>query len=126
MTKKNQIQVFDDRKVRTVWDSETEEWYFSVVDVVGVLTDSTNPTDYLKKMRKRDVLLGEYIGTNCPQVLMQTESGHNRKTLAATTEQMFRIIQSIPSPKAEPFKQWMAQLASTRHIFSQGIRLSRN
>ena len=114
MTKKNQIQVFDDRKVRTVWDSETEEWYFSVVDVVGVLTDSVNPTDYLKKMRKRDVLLGEYIGTNCPQVLMQTESGHNRKTLAATTEQMFRIIQSIPSPKAEPFKQWMAQLASTR------------
>lgn len=124
MTKKNQIQVFDDRKVRTVWDSETEEWYFSVVDVVGVLTDSANPTDYLKKMRKRDVLLGEYIGTNCPQVLMQTEGGHNRKTLAATTEQMFRIIQSIPSPKAEPFKQWMAQLASTRLDQMQDPELS--
>lgn len=124
MTKKNQIQVFDDRKVRTVWDSETEEWYFSVVDVVGVLTDSANPTDYLKKMRKRDVLLGEYIGTNCPQVLMQTESGHNRKTLAATTEQMFRIIQSIPSPKAEPFKQWMAQLAATRLDQMQDPELS--
>ncbi|MDE6522429.1 MAG: Bro-N domain-containing protein [Muribaculaceae bacterium] len=124
MTKSNQIQVFDDRKVRTVWDSETEEWYFSVVDVVGVLTDSANPTDYLKKMRKRDVLLGEYIGTNCPQVLMQTENGHNRKTLAATREQMFRIIQSIPSPKAEPFKQWMAQLASTRLDQMQDPELS--
>ena len=124
MTKKNQIQVFDDRKVRTVWDSETEEWYFSVVDVVGVLTDSVNPTDYLKKMRKRDVLLGEYIGTNCPQVLMMTEGGHKRKTLAATTERMFRIIQSIPSPKAEPFKQWMAQLASTRLDQMQDPELS--
>ena len=124
MTKKNQIQVFDDRKVRTVWDSDTEEWYFSVVDVVGVLTDSVNPTDYLKKMRKRDVLLGEYIGTNCPQVPMLTDSGRTRKTLAATTEQMFRIIQSIPSPKAEPFKQWMAQLASTRLDQMQDPELS--
>ncbi len=107
MTKKNQIHVFDDRKVRTVWDNDTEEWYFSVVDVVGVLTDSANPTDYLKKMRKRDGLLGEYIGTNCPQVPMLTESGKSRKTLAATTTQMFRIIQSIPSPKAEPFKLFL-------------------
>lgn len=124
MAKKNQIHVFGDRKVRTIWDSDTEEWYFSVVDVVGVLTDSANPTDYLKKMRKRDVLLGEYIGTHCPQVLMQNEGGHNRKTLAATTEQMFRIIQSIPSPKAEPFKQWMAQLASTRLDQMQDPELS--
>lgn len=67
MTKKNQIQIFNDRKVRTVWDSEKEEWYFSVVDVVGVLTDSANPTDYLKKMRKREPELGEFLGTNCPQ-----------------------------------------------------------
>ena len=66
MTKKNQIQIFNDRKVRTVWDSDKEEWYFSVVDVVGVLTDSANPTDYLKKMRKREPELGEFLGTNCP------------------------------------------------------------
>lgn len=124
MTKKNQMQVFDDRKVRTVWDSDTEEWYFSVVDVVGVLTDSANPTDYLKKMRKRDVSLGEYIGTNCPQIPMMTEGGRTRKTLAATTTQLFRIIQSIPSPKAEPFKQWMANLASTRLDQMQDPELS--
>ena len=111
MTKNNQIQIFNDRKVRTVWDSETEEWYFSVVDVVGVLTDSTNPTDYLKKMRKREPELGEYMGTNCPQILMTGESGRTRKTLAASPTVLFRIIQSIPSPKAEPFKQWMAQVA---------------
>jgi len=100
--------------VRSVWDSETEEWYFSVVDVVEVLTDSANPTDYLKKLRKRDPELGTYIGTNCPQVAMLTSTGKNRKTLAATCEQLFRIIQSIPSPKAEPFKQWMAAVAAER------------
>lgn len=79
MTKQNQIQIFNDRKVRTVWDSETEEWYFSVVDVVAVLTDSANPTDYLKKMRKRDPELGEYVGTNCPQIPMVGESGRIHK-----------------------------------------------
>ena len=124
MTKKNQIQIFNDRKVRTVWDSEKEEWYFSVVDVVEVLTDSANPTDYLKKMRKREPELGEYIGTNCPQILMKGESGRLRKTLAATPAQLFRIIQSIPSPKAEPFKQWMAQVAATRLDQMQDPELS--
>lgn len=124
MTKNNQIQIFNDRKVRTVWDSETEEWYFSVVDVVGVLTDSTNPTDYLKKMRKREPELGEYIGTNCPQILMTGESGRTRKTLAASPTVLFRIIQSIPSPKAEPFKQWMAQVAATRLDQMQDPELS--
>ena len=114
MTKENQIQIFNEDKIRTVWDSEKEEWYFSVVDTVRVLTDSKNPTDYLKKMRKRDPQLGEYIGTNCPQILMRGESGRLRNTLAATPEMLFRIIQSIPSPKAEPFKQWMAQVAATR------------
>lgn len=68
MSKKDQIQIFNDRKVRTVWDSEKEEWYFSVVDVVEVLTESANPTDYLKKMRKREPELGAYMGTNCPQI----------------------------------------------------------
>ncbi len=92
--------------------------------MVEVLTDSANPTDYLKKMRKRDPELGNYIGTNCPQVAMMTSSGKNRKTLAATTEQLFRIIQSIPSPKAEPFKQWMAQVASQRLDQMQDPELS--
>lgn len=124
MTKNNQIQIFNDRKVRTVWDSETEEWYFSVVDVVGVLTGSTNPTDYLKKMRKREPELGEYMGTNCPQILMTGESGRTRKTLAASPTVLFRIIQSIPSPKAEPFKQWMAQVAATRLDQMQDPELS--
>ena len=124
MTKKNQIQIFNDRKVRTVWDSEKEEWYFSVVDVVGVLTDSANPTDYLKKMRKREPELGEFLGTNCPQIPMIGESGRKRKTLAATPAVLFRIIQSIPSPKAEPFKQWMAQVAATRLDQMQDPELS--
>ena len=104
MTKKEGIKIFEEKRVRSIWDDEQEKWYFSVVDVIGVLTDSINPTDYLKKLRKRDVLLGDYIGTNCPQVAMITETGKQRKTLAADVEQLFRLIQSIPSPKAEPFK----------------------
>ena len=114
MSRKEQIQLFETKKVRTVWDDEKEEWFFSVVDVVEVLTDSANPTDYLKKMRKREPELGIYIGTNCPQVTMTTSTGKKRKTLAATIEQLFRIIQSIPSPKAEPFKLWMVQVAAER------------
>lgn len=114
MSRKEQIQLFETKKVRTVWDDEKEEWFFSVVDVVEVLTDSANPTDYLKKIRKREPELGIYIGTNCPQVTMTTSTGKKRKTLAATIEQLFRIIQSIPSPKAEPFKLWMAQVAAER------------
>jgi len=110
----NKIKLFESKNIRTVWDEEKEEWYFSVVDVVGVLTDSVNPTDYLKKLRKRDELLGKYIGTNCPHVEMKTETGKSRKTLAADVESVFRIIQSIPSPKAEPFKQWLAQVAKER------------
>ena len=108
------VQIFQDKKVRTHWDAEKEEWYFSVVDVVRVLTDSANPTDYLKKMRKRDSELATFMGTNCPQVDMMTETGKRRKTLAADSKAVFRIIQSIPSPKAEPFKQWMAQVGAER------------
>ena len=114
MSQQEQIKIFQEQKVRTVWDEEKEEWYFSIVDVVGALTESANPTDYLKKMRKREPELALYIGTNCPQILMTTPSGHKRKTLAGTAEHVFRIIQSIPSKKAEPFKQWMAQVAAER------------
>jgi len=114
MSHETAIKLFENRQVRTVWNEDEEEWYFSVVDVVGVLTDSVNPTDYLKKLRKRDELLGEYLGTNCPQVEMKNETGKSRKTLAANVKDLFRIIQSIPSPKAEPFKQWMAQIAKER------------
>ena len=124
MSRKEQIQLFETKKVRTVWDDEKEEWFFSVVDVVEVLTDSANPTDYLKKMRKREPELGVYIGTNCPQVTMTSSTGKKRKTLAATIEQLFRIIQSIPSPKAEPFKQWMAEVAAERLNQMQDPELS--
>jgi hypothetical protein len=108
------ITPFEGRKIRTVWDESRETWLFSVVDAIAVLTDSSNPTDYLKKMRKRDLLLGSYIGTNCPQVAMPTASGKMRKTLVADTEQLLRIIQSIPSPKAEPFKLWLAMVGRER------------
>ncbi len=114
MSLQEQIKIFQEQKVRSVWDEEKEEWYFSIVDVVGALTESANPTDYLKKMRKREPELALYIGTNCPQILMTTSSGRKRKTLAGTAEHVFRIIQSIPSKKAEPFKQWMAQVAAER------------
>ena len=108
------IKLFQDKKIRSKWNEQEEQWYFSVVDVVGALTDSTNPTDYLKKMRKRDEALALYLGTNCPLVEMMTETGKKRKTLAANVKSLFRIIQSIPSPKAEPFKQWLAQVGYER------------
>lgn len=108
------IKLFQDKKIRSVWNEEELQWYFSVVDVVGALTDSVNPTDYLKKMRKRDEALAIYLGTNCPQVEMVTETGKKRKTLAANVQALFRIIQSIPSPKAEPFKLWLAQVGYER------------
>ena len=114
MTQMHHIQLFEEKRVRTVWDDQLQEWFFSVVDVVEVLTDSKDPTDYLKKMRKREPQLKAYMGTNCPQITMLTKTGKPRKTLAANTEQLFRIIQAIPSAKAEPFKQWMAQVAAQR------------
>ncbi len=108
----NKLVVFQDKRIRRAWFKD--EWHFSIVDIVGTLTDSLNPTDYLKKIRKRDVELGSYIGTNCPQVEMLTETGMNRVTLAGNVKNIFRIIQSIPSPKAEPFKQWLAQVGYER------------
>jgi hypothetical protein len=110
----HEIQLFESIHVRSHWDEAQEKWYFSVVDVVRVLTDSTNPTDYLKKLRKRDAELGSYLGTNCPQVAMPSASGVMRRTLAADVPTLLRLIQSIPSPKAEPFKQWLAKVGYER------------
>ncbi|MDO9039981.1 MAG: Bro-N domain-containing protein, partial [Bacteroidota bacterium] len=108
------IKLFENKKIRTFWNEAEEKWYFSIVDIIGILTDSVNPTDYLKKIRKRDDSLNSYLGTNCPQVEMQTQTGKKRKTLAGNSEQLFRIIQSIPSPKAEPFKLWLAKVGYER------------
>ena len=123
MTKKQAIQLFQECKVRTVWDDQEEKWYFCVVDVVEVLTDSKNPTDYIKKMRKRDPMLAEGWGQIVTPLAVQTAGG-KQKTNFATMEGIFRIIQSIPSPKAEPFKQWMAQVASQRIDQMQDPELS--
>ncbi len=110
----SEIKIFQNRRIRSIWNEAEEQWYFSVVDVIGALTDSVNPTDYLKKMRKRDAELASFLGTNCPQVAMKTDSGKLRQTLAANIKSLFRIIQSIPSVKAEPFKQWLAQVGYDR------------
>ena len=110
----DEIKLYENKEIRSVWDEEKEEWYFSVVDVVGVLSESKNPTDYLKKMRKRDEQLAFYIGTNCPQVEMKSSSGKKRKILAGNMKDIFRIIQSIPSQKAEPFKLWLAKVGKER------------
>ena len=108
MTKTNAIKLFEDKKVRSIWDDETEEWYFCIIDVISSLTDTVNPTDYIKKMKKRDEMLAKGWG----QIV--TPAGGKQKVNFANAEGIFRIIQSIPSPKAEPFKQWMAQVAAER------------
>jgi hypothetical protein len=107
------LKLFEGKQIRSYWNEKEEQWYFSVVDIIEALTDSVNPTDYLKKLRKRDSELGSYVGTNCPQVEMLT-NGKRRKTLAGTVKDIFRIIQSIPSPQAEPFKQWLAKVGYER------------
>lgn len=114
MANESIIKLFEDKKIRIVWNEEQEKYYFSVVDIVEVLTDSTNPTDYLKKLRKRDSELGVFLGTNCPQVAMITPTGKKRITLAADLEGIFRIVQSIPSKKAEPVKRWLAEVGAQR------------
>lgn len=114
MTKKEAIKIFEEKKVRTVWDDETEEWFFSVVDVVAILTDSPNPSNYWKVLKHRLRKEGNESVTNCNQLKLPSTDGKYYKTDVATTEQLFRLIQSIPSPKAEPFKLWMAQVAKER------------
>jgi prophage antirepressor-like protein len=111
---KSQIQLFEEKKVRTVWDEESEEWYFSIVDVVGVLTDSPNPNNYWKVLKNRLKKEGSQLVTNCNQLKMQSADGKYYKTDVVSTEQLFRLIQTIPSPKAEPFKLWIAQVAKER------------
>ena len=107
----NNIQIFEGKKIRSVWDNEKEEWYFSVVDVVGALTDSVNARDYWYKMKKRmtDEEKSE-LSTNCRQLKLKAPDGKMRLTDVADIQGIFRIIQSIPSPKAEPFKMWLAQV----------------
>ena len=125
MTAQNSIKLFESKKVRTIWNSEQEQWYFSVIDVVAVLTESSNPTDYIKKIRKRDDELSKGWGQIVTPLPIQTKGGMQR-TNFATLNGIFRIIQSIPSPKAEPFKQWMAQIASERIDQMQDPELSIN
>ena len=114
MTRKHLIQLFQERKVRTVWDDQEEKWYFSIVDVCGVLTDSPNPRNYWKVLKHRLLKEGNQTVTNCNQLKLRADDGRMRLTDVADTEQLFRLIQSIPSPKAEPFKQWMAQVVAQR------------
>ena len=108
------IQLFENQRIRTAWDEEKEEWYFSVVDVVGVLTDSVDPTAYWRKLKQRLKAEGNETVTNCHGLKMTAPDGKKRLTDVADTEQLLRIIQSIPSPKAEPFKLWLAQVGRER------------
>jgi prophage antirepressor-like protein len=108
------IKLFESKQIRTVWNESDQKWYFSVQDVVQLLTDTTDVKDYIKKIKKRDVLLNSNWGTICPLVQMVAADGKRRKVQAANAQGLLRIIQSIPSPKAEPFKQWLAQVGSDR------------
>ena len=126
MTRKESLQLFEDQKVRTVWDDEQEKWYFAIVDVVGILTDNDyqGARNYWKVLKNRLIKEGNETVTNCNQLKLRAADGKMRLTDVADTEQLFRIIQSIPSPKAEPFKQWMAQVASDRIDQMQDPELS--
>ena len=117
MDEHNKIQLFEDKRIRTAWDSEKEEWYFSVVDVVGMLTDQATPrsaSTYWAVLKKRLIEEGFQLLTNCKQLKMTATDGKKRLTDVANTEELLRIIQSIPSPKAEPFKMWLAQVGRER------------
>ena len=114
MAQSDKIQLFEDKRIRTAWDAEKEEWYFSIVDVVAVLTDSPNPQTYWRVLKKRLKDEGNETVTSCNALKMTAADGKHRLTDVADTEQLLRIIQSIPSPKAEPFKLWLAQVGRER------------
>ena len=114
MTQKQAIQLFEERKVRTVWDDEAETWYFAIVDVVAILTESADAAAYWRKLKQRLKAEGNETVTNCHSLKMLAADGKMRLTDVADTEQLFRLIQSIPSPKAEPFKLWLASLGRER------------
>jgi len=114
MTKETAIKIFNEKRIRTHWDNEQEKWYFSIVDVVGALTESPNPNNYWKVLKHRLTKEGSELVTNCNQLKMQSTDGKFYMTDVADTEQLFRLIQSVPSPKAEPFKLWLAQVGRER------------
>jgi hypothetical protein len=124
MTKVNAIQLFENKKVRTIWDAEQEKWFISIIDVIEVLTNSPNSRKYWSVLKLRLKKEGSQLATNCSQLKMQSSDGKFYKTDVADTEQLFRLIQSIPSPKAEPFKLWLAQIASERLDEMQDPELS--
>ncbi len=124
MKKENEIKIFEDKKVRSLWDEVEEKWFFSIVDVVGVLTDSPNPRKYWSVLKTRLKAEGSQLTTNCSQLKMESADGKKYLTDVADTEQLFRLIQSIPSPKAEPFKLWLAKVASERLDEMQDPELS--
>jgi len=114
MTKENAIKLFQDHRIRVHWDNEQEKWYFSIVDIIGVLTESVNPNNYWKVLKSRLKKEGSELVTNCNQLKMESSDGKFYKTDVADTEQLLRLIQSIPSPKAEPFKVWLARVGYER------------
>ena len=114
MAKDTAIKLFNDKQIRTIWDDEQEKWYFSIVDVVGVLTESPNPRKYWSVLKTRLKKEGSQLATNCSQLKMLSSDGKYYKTDVADTEQLFRLVQSIPSPKAEPFKMWLAKVGRER------------
>ena len=124
MTQKESIRLFEERKVRAIWDDEQEEWYFSIVDVISILTDSPNTRKYWSVLKTRLKREGSELTTNCSQLKMQAADGKKYLTDVANTEQLFRLIQSVPSPKAEPFKLWIAQVAKERLDQMQDPELS--
>lgn len=126
MTKKEAIKIFEEKKVRTLWDDETEEWYLSIIDVIEVLTNSDNPRRYWSDLKRKLIKEGSQLYAQIVQLKLPSTDGKYYKTDVATTEQLFRLIQSIPSPKAEPFKLWMAEIAKERLDQMQDPELSIN
>ena len=124
MTKETALKLFEEKQIRSIWNEEDEKWYFSIVDVAGVLSESLNPNNYWKVLKNRLKKEGSQLVTNCNQLKLQSSDGKFYKTDVADTEQLFRLIQSIPSPKAEPFKLWLAKIGSERLDEMQDPELS--